>query len=419
MNKRNGRVLSPVLPYKTMEVSYKLPKRTTSKKGTRGAQGAGNIRQRKDGTWEARYTLGRDPGTGKQIQKSVYGKTQKEVLEKLRKVQTDIDNGVYTEPTKLTVGEWLDMWVSEFTVQVKERTRIAYQSTIKQRIKPAIGALKLHKLTAPQIQKFYNDLGRPGGERKVLSAKSIHNTHGVLHKALQQAVELKYIPDNPANACKLPRKEKSEIVPLDDIKIKDFLEAIKSNTYRILFTVDLFTGMRQGEILGLSWDAVDFETGKIMIKQQLQKMKGGYRIGSIKNDKPRIISPAKFVMDLLREQRSAQNRWMLAAGEIWTNPNNLVFTNEEGRHVTVDAIYKNCKRIGKEIGLPNIRFHDLRHTYAVASIRAGDDIKTVQSNLGHHTAAFTLDVYGHATDQMKQESANRMERFIEGLAVAQ
>lgn len=386
------------------------------KKGSRGAQGAGNIRQRKDGTWEARYTLGRDPGTGKQVQKSVYGKTQKEVLEKLRKIQSDIDSGLYTEPTKLTVGEWLDIWISEYQRQVKESTKAEYQSNIKHRIKPAIGAVKLNKLSAPIIQKFYNDLGRSSETKKALTAKSIHNTHGVLHKALQQAVELGYIPVNPSDICKLPRKEKTEITPLDGAKINEFLTAIKNSPYRLIFTVDLFTGMRQGEILGLSWDAIDFERGTILIKQQLQKIAKKYRIVSVKNDRPRVISPAKFVMDLLVEQRAIQNRWILRAGEVWENPDNLVFTNEVGRHVFRDNVYEHCKRTGRQIGLPNLRFHDLRHSYAVASLRAGDDIKTVQSNLGHHTAAFTLDVYGHATDQMKQESADRMDKFIEGLA---
>lgn len=123
-----------------------MPKQ--ARKSSRGAQGAGNIRQRKDGTWEARYTLGRDPGTGKQVQKSVYGKTQKEVLEKLRKIQTDIDSGMYAEPVKLTVGEWLDIWVTEYQSYVKEGTRIDYQCAIKHRIRPAIGTVKLSKFTA-------------------------------------------------------------------------------------------------------------------------------------------------------------------------------------------------------------------------------------------------------------------------------
>lgn len=152
------------------------------------------------------------------------------------------------------------------------------------------------------------------------------------------------------------------------------------------------------------------------MKQQIHRVGREYKLTTVKNDKPRIIMPAKFVMDLLIEQRSRQNRWQLKAGEVWQNPHNLVFTNERGGYLFCGGIYKKFKNIVREMGLLDVRFHDLRHSYTVASLRAGDDIKTLQSNLGHHTAAFTLDVYGHMTDQMKQESASRMDRFIEGLA---
>lgn len=360
--------------------------------------------------------MGRDPGTGKQVQKSVYGKTQADVLQKLRKLQTDIDNGIYVEPSKLSVGEWLDIWVSEYQNHVKESTRLDYESTIKHRIKPAIGAVKLCKLTTPVVQKLYNDMGRPAEKRKALSAKTVLNTHAVLHKALKQAVEIGYLRINPSNVCKLPRKEKPEIKPLDDSQITDFLKRIEGHQFEIFYKVDLFTGMRQGEIIGLSWDCVDFEKGTIYVKQQIHRIGREYKLTTVKNDKPRTIMPAKFVMDLLLAQRSKQSRWQLLAGELWQNSHNLVFTNELGGHLYRGTVYKNFKDIACDMGLPNMRFHDLRHSYAVASIRAGDDIKTVQSNLGHHTAAFTLDVYGHATDQMKQESANRMDRFIEKLA---
>lgn len=393
----------------------KTEKSSANRKGTRGAQGAGNIRQRKDGTWEARYTLGRDPGTGKQVQKSVYGKTQADVLQKLRKVQSDIDNGIFIEPTKITVGEWLDIWIDEYQNHVKESTKLEYKSNIKYRIKPAIGAVKLDKLTTPMIQKLYNDLGRAKGEKKGLSAKSIQNTHAILHRALKQALEIGYIRTNPSEVCKLPRKEKTEIQPLDDNEIALFLEEIKGDPLEIFYTVDLFTGMRQGEIVGLSWDCVDFEKGTIYIKQQIHRVGREYKLTSVKNDKPRTIMPAQFVMDLLLRQRSRQNEWKLKAGMLWRDPYNLVFTNEQGDHMFRSTVYQNFKIIASVIGKPYMRFHDLRHSYAVASLRAGDDIKTVQSNLGHHTAAFTLDVYGHVTDQMKQESASRMDRFIEGL----
>lgn len=185
------------------------------------------------------------------------------------------------------VGERLDIWITEYQNHVKESIRIEYQSNLKHRIKPAISAVKLNKLSAPMTQKLYDE------------------------------------------------------------KIREFLEVVKDCPYRIIFTVDLFTGMRQGEILGLSWDARDFQRGTIIIEQQLQKIANRYRIVTVKNDRPRIISPAKFIMNLLLEQKVIQNQWRLKAGIIWKNPNNLVFTNELGDFVFRDAVYEHCKPAGK------------------------------------------------------------------------
>ena len=387
------------------------------KSNTRGAQGAGTIRQRKDGRWEARYTVGRDPGTGKQIQRSVYGATQQEVRKKLAQLTTALDNGTYKEPCKMTVGQWLDIWTADYMGGVKPSTAFLYGEQIRLYIKPALGAVKLEALNTHTIQGFYNGLSieREGG--KALSPKSVKNIHGILHKALQQAVAVGYIRFNPADACTLPRAEKKEISPLDEEQIATFLKAIEGHRHELLYKVALFTGMREGEVLGLMWDCVDFEKGTITIKRQLrreQKKGGAYYITTPKNGKPRTITPAPWVMKLLRSQKARQAEQQLKMGQLWEN-SGMVFTNETGGYLSYRTGYDCFKRIVAQMGTPSTRFHDLRHTFAVASLRAGDDIKTVQGNLGHHTAAFTLDVYGHVTEQMKKDSAQRMEGFIKGV----
>ena len=134
---------------------------------------------------------------------------------------------------------------------------------------------------------------------------------------------------------------------------------------------------------------------------------------SIKNDKARKIAPAPSVMQKLREQRAKQAEAQLKAGEAWSNPDGLVFTNEIGGHLAHFTVYKHLKRIVRGLGLDAMRFHDLRHSYAVAALQSGDDVKSVQEALGHHAAAFTLDVYGHVTDTMRKQSAERMEGFIQ------
>lgn len=314
----------------------------------------------------------------------------------------------------MTVGQWLDVWTAEYLNGVKPRTVESYLCQIKNHIKPNLGALKLDTLSPHTIQKFYNSLGDERDNKPGLSAKSIKIVHGVLHKALGQAVAIGYLRANPADACTLPKVVRKELEPLDEDATARFIEAVKGHRYEIVFLVTLFTGMRQGEVLGLTWDCVDFVKGTITINKQLQKATGGgsvYNLLPTKNSKGRIVTPAPFVMDLLRAQKRRQAEWRLKAGALWEN-SGLVFTDELGNHLMPHTVYHNYKKVVAAIGLPNARFHDLRHSYAVAAIRSGDDIKTVQGNLGHATAAFTLDVYGHVTDQMKRESADRMQQYI-------
>ena len=382
----------------------------------KSAAGTGTIRKKtvirngKEYTfWEARYTAGYDPGTGKQIQRSISGKTQKEVAKKLKEATAAIDAGTYTAPNKMTVGEWLNIWSAEYLGSVKPLTVSSYKTTIKTHLQPGLGAIKLEHLNAHTVQNFYNALTEKG-----LSPKTVKNAHGILHKALQQAVANGYARFNPTDACILPRIIKKEIKPLEEDQITAFLRAIKDHKYEDLFIVTLFTGMREGEALGLTWDCVDLSTGTILVNKQLQLIrgtKGEYQLMPTKNSKGRSITLAPFVVSVLKRVKLRQLENRLRYGECWEDTG-YVFTNDLGQHLKHVTVYKSFKQVMDEIGTPSTRFHDLRHSYAVASIRSGDDIKTVQENLGHATASFTLDVYGHVTEKMKQESANRMEQFI-------
>lgn len=384
-----------------------------AKKVNRAPQGSGSIRQRPNGLWEARITIGRDPGTGKQLRRSIYGDTQADVLTQLQQLQNDLNNGTYREPNKLTVGMWLDIWTSTYLGSVKPATKVSYESHIKNHLKPAFNAILLQKLKPHHVQAFYNKLEASG-----LSAKTIRNIHGIFHSALQQAEELDYIKGNPTEKCKLPRWVKKDINVLDDTAVADFLNAIKGNKYETILFIDLLTGMRQSEILGLCWDAVDLKEGTITVKRQLlreRKKNAAYYLDNTKNDKTRKIKPASLVMDKLKARKREQTEWQLRAGQAWENKWNLVFTDEIGQHLVHLTVYRNFKKIMEDIGLPNLRFHDLRHSYAVASLRAGDDIKILQQNMGHHSAAFTLDTYAHITQQMQDESAKKMENYINSL----
>lgn len=374
---------------------------------SRNARGNGSVRQREDGTWEARCTI-----AGKR--RSFYGQKQKDVLRDMRAAQKAADDGIFFEPKKISYAKWLDVWLDEYIKpSSKPLTYTTYKSRVETHIKPALGRYKLTELNATQIQAFYNDLFRNRG----LSPKSIKNVHGVLHKSLEQALKLRYIGFNPADACTLPRAEKREIKPLSEDEITAFLGVIGGGEpLADLFTVALFTGMREGEICGLPWDAVSFADGTITVKQQLCRDKaksGQHYIASTKNDKRRVLTVPPFIMEILRNIRREQFQNHAKMGAAWQNEWELVFTDETGHFIYPQTALKRFKAAATKIGRPDARFHDLRHTYAVTALQEGDDVKTVQENLGHATASFTLDVYGHVSEKMKNESAARMQSYFE------
>ena len=348
----------------------------------RNAHGMGNIRKKakvdkKTGKkyewWEARYTAGRGPGTGKQRQRTITGKTQKEVAQKLAAVLASIDSGTYIAPSKQTVGQWLDTWAETYLGGVKPHTVVSYKAQIANHIKPAIGAVRLEALDTPTIQQFYNQLAKTGQripkrgksgeiikrdgrtvyENVPLSPKTIKNIHGVLHKALQQAVEIGYLRFNPADACKLPRVERKELAPLDDAQITAFLQEIHGARFETLLTVTLFTGMREGEVLGLTWDSVDFKSGTITINKQAllheRDTGGGFRLGSTKNGKSRTIAPASAVMALLKQHKTAQAQQRLKVGRMWENTA-LVFTDEIGLPLTKPPYTALSSRLRQQSG---------------------------------------------------------------------
>ena len=242
-----------------------------------------------------------------------------------------------------------------------------------------------------------------------------------MHRCLQQAVTLGYLRHNPSEHCSLPRSLDPGITPLETPEIMLLIHRLQELNHpdANLILVTLFTGMRQSEVIGLSWPDVDFRKGIIFVRRQLVKLpeKGqGYIFSSPKSRKSRIIKPAPTVMRILDRQREQQKHWAQTAGSAWDNPDNLVFTNEVGRHLAHVTVYKRFKDIVRELGFPECRFHDLRHTFATVSLENGDSIKTVQANLGHATASFTMAKYAHVSEAMRMESSVQMDRFIHNVS---
>ena len=305
--------------------------------------------------------------------------------------------------------------MKEYLADIKSGTATGYESVVRLHLKPALGDVLLSDLHLPMIQRFYNKLRNDG-----MSPKSIKNIHGILHRALDMAMRAEYLEKNPSSFTIRPRVVEKPVVPLDAPEQKKLFSALKGNHFETLFLTATFTGMRVGELLGLTWDCVDFEHGIIHVEKQLvQTRKKGqkYCFGTLKNGKTRIIAPAPYVMQILKKHKIAQAEQRLRLGKSWDPGDfpNLVFTHPDGSHYSQPTIWKEFNEILIAAGIEHHRVHDLRHTYAVNSIRAGDDIKTLQENMGHYSAAFTLDRYGHVTETMRRESANRMQTFIENM----
>lgn len=377
--------------------------------GTRRENGDGGIYKRDDGRWEAKILV-----AGKR--KSFYGDTKAEVKKKLSLIQAEVALDEYMDETTMTVAQWLDEWLRDF-VDVKNSTWKRYELDVRLRFKPYFGNMKLKDLNALTVQRTYGQLLRSG-----LSPKSVCNAHGTLHEALQRAVKLGFIKRNVSDDVDLPKVRHQEMNPLKDEQVSRFLEAAQQDRYYDVYYLAIFTGMRESELVGLTWDCVDFKKGYIRVYRQYVDTKdhveGRKRLNKFtttKNDKERIVEPAPQVMDMLREVKAKQKDQQEAAGEKWSNPEDFIFTNKDGSPINSHTLFNHFKAIARSIGLEKVRFHDLRHTFATLSLQNGADIKTVSSTLGHATVAFTMDKYGHVSNAMRKDAAMRMSNFISGI----
>ena len=346
--------------------------------------------------------------------------TSEEASKALRALTVAVDEGKYIEPSKMTVGEWLTIWLDEYCVDIKSSTKVQYAAYIKNHIAPALGKVKLSALQPHQVQTFVNRLQSAKKGSKALSPKTIKNVHGCLSSALRQAEQIRYIKENPAKGCKLPKKDDEAsidiIKPLDAREIATFTDAVKGNRYELIYLFALNTGLRLSEILGLQWNRVNMDTGEIVIDRQLailRKKGDTRRITPTKSRNKRTIIAPAGVLALLQKQRLQQKAWRLAAGAAWNNADNLVFTNELGESVPHASIEHQFRRLANGAGLAGHVFHDLRHTFAVEMLRAGTDIETVSKWLGHYDPGFTLRVYADMTPDMRQAAADRLQEIIE------
>ena len=376
------------------------------------ANGEGNIRKRKDGRWEGRYTAGYDPKTGKRLIKNVLGKTQAEVKEKLKRALEET-NGLDVSRTadEYTVASWLRAWYELYAKpNVRTATANRYQLIIEQYTVPRIGSIKLKKLTTRHLQKLYKELLESGrihvgkSQDKGLSTTTVHSVHLMLHCALERAVKERLIPRNPCEDCVVPKPRKLDMKILTPEHMKAYLEAAERRGLLPIFYLELVSGLRKGELVALRWDDVDIQNRTISVsKQYVRNPDGSLELTRPKTENSvRLVSIPQAAVELLIQEHAKH------PDSPYLFPSPLT-----GEMYHPDSVVNLHKKILKDAGLEHLRFHDLRHTFATTALQNGVDVKTVSSMLGHFDAGFTLRTYTHATRQKQDEAAATMGNFME------
>lgn len=369
--------------------------------GKRG-HGEGSIYQRSDGRWAASITL----EGGNRKRKTFYGKTRKEVQEKLRVALNDQKQGTLVTGPKQTLETYLYQWLEDvYKPTVRSSTYVQYKWAIRRHLVPALGNITLQKLTPERVQTFYARLLEEG-----LKASTIGVVHAVLHKALENAVRWNLVARNVSSLVSLPRIVEHEVQALTPEQARTLVEAAKGYRIEALIILALATGARHGELLALRWQDVDLERKVLHIRHTVTRL-GGY--GFVENEPKtrsgrRRITLPDFAVDALKAHRLKTEEVRLEAGDKWVEQG-LVFPNIYGGFINPSVVRRWFRVILKKAGLPDMRFHDLRHSAATILLTMGVHPKAVQERLGHSNITMTMNTYSHVLPSVQQDVASKMD----------
>ena len=368
-------------------------------KKTRG-QNEGSIKKRADGRWEARVM--REDGT----RKSFYCKTRQEAASRLTEALGDIKKGLPIVDESQTVEEYLLSWVDAMKHTVKPRTWKYYKDYVRLHAIPLIGKVKLGKLKAQDIQSLYTRKLNQG-----LSSTTVNHLHAVLHKALNNAFRLGLVQRNITDMVDHPRMAHHEIAPLTAEQVGAFLTAATGERLEALYVLAVTTGMREGELLALTWRDIDFEKSRLQVRATLQFLEGKFVFTEPKTaGSRRNIGLPKITVEALRQHRLRQNEERALLEDNWDTSHDLIFPNTVGKPINAtNLIKRGLKPLLKKAGVPPIRFHDLRHTAATLLLSKGVNVKVVSEMLGHADVTTTLRIYAHVLPHMQQTATDTMD----------
>lgn len=362
----------------------------TGKRNQKRGQHEGNIYHRADGRWEGRLRVGYR--NGKRARRSVFGKTRAEAVSKLRAIISAHEQGTLEASARLTVGQFLAQWLAESArPTLRPRTFTTYAQVVRSHIEPGLGRLPLRRLSPHHVQTWLNERSRAG-----LSPRTCQHARAILRAALARALKWGYVSRNVAALVDSPRVVKHEIKPLTPVQARTLLVTAREHRYGALITVAVALGLRQGEALGLRWQDVNLDDGTLQVRHALQWVTGGgWSLVEPKSERSRrAITLPDIVVSSLRGHRMRQREDRLLAGQRWQE-NGFVFTSRVGTPLDPWNVIKAFKRLLTAADLPNIRFHDLRHTAATFLLAQGVDPRTIMETLGHSQISLTLNTYSH------------------------
>jgi integrase len=378
-------------------------------------RGIGHIRQRTLGSWELRYSLGRDSATGKRrVATATVRGNRRDAEKELRRLLRTLDLNEHVNSNRLTVRQWLTVWLGTIREEVSPKTHERYGEIVDNFLVPELGALPITKVSPVHISTAYARWategrrdGKPGG----LSPQSRRHVHRILKAALGRAVEHQLIARNPADvlARHLPKVERKEMTTLTAEQAARLLEAIKRNRVYWPVLIALSTGMRRGEILALRWKNIDLDRGVARVVESLEQTKTALRFKAPKTEKARAITLPSFIVEELRRLKLQQAEELLALG-VRQSVETLACARPDGEPMPPRSLtHEFAKVAGRVKDIPRVRFHDLRHSHATQLLSAGVHPKVAQERLGHSTITTTLDLYSHVTETMQGEAAAKLD----------
>jgi integrase len=347
-----------------------------------------------------------DPATGKR--KRWWGPGRPGVREAerdLTEFHRQLDTDAVVRPAKEKVGHYLTQWI-DGRHKLREPTRDSYRRLLVAHVIPRLGSLRLSAITADHLNRLYGDLLREGRKdgKGGLSSRTVRYIHVVLHKAFEDAVKYGKLSRNPAQIAEPPPITRPEMRTWRPEEVSTFLTHVADDRLYPAWLLAVGLGMRKGEILGLRWYDVDLEAATLAVRHALTAVRYELVFGEPKTSRSRRSLPLTAAMvAALRAHRSRQSEERLAWGLAWANPRGLVFTRENGDPVHPDAFQDIFERHMRKAGVPRIRFHDTRHTFATLALQAGIHPKVVSEILGHATIAITLDTYSHVIPAMQKD----------------